>query len=105
MSFQPLPVLLLALTCTACAPQPAADASPTAPAPAPAAPMRTPITDLSAFQAFIATHPSPEALRARYPGLLVVLPGEISTRELRSDNSRFFAALDADGRVVGGQFQ
>lgn len=69
------------------------------------APVRTSVTDLAAFNAFIATHPTPDAVRARYPGLLVVMPDDITTRELRGDNSRYFVELDAEGRVVGGKFQ
>jgi hypothetical protein len=71
----------------------------------PEAPVRTTVTDTTAFDAFVATRPTPEALRQRYPGLLVVLPGDIATRELRMDNSRYFAELDANGRVSGGRFQ
>lgn len=68
-------------------------------------PVRGHVADLDAFAAFIATRPTPEALRARYPGLLVVMPGDIATKELRSDNSRYFAELDPDGRVSSGRFQ
>ena len=67
--------------------------------------MRTTVSDLAAFDAFIATRPTPDALRQRYPGLLVVMPGDIATRELRTDNSRYFAEVDAQGRVIGGRFQ
>ena len=81
-----------------------------APPPPPAAvptqtPMRTSVTDLAAFDAFIATQPTPEALRQRYPGLVVVMPGDIATKELRMDHSRYFVELDAQGRVSGGRFQ
>lgn len=81
-------------------PDPAAVATPSMEAPA-----RTAVTDLDAFSTFIATRPTPDALRQRYPGLLLVMPGDISTRELRSDNSRYFAEIDAEGRVAGGRFQ
>lgn len=90
-------------------------AAPTQPEPAPAAPpppvtsteppVRTSVADPAAFEAFIETRPTPEALRQRYPGLVVVLPGDIATRELRMDNSRHFADLDEQGRVSGGRFQ
>lgn len=90
----------------------AACSAPTQPEPPPApvavaseAPVRTSVTDLAAFDAFIATHPTPQALRDRYPGLVVVMPGDIATRELRMDNSRYFVELDAQGRVTGGRFQ
>lgn len=69
------------------------------------APVRTSVTDLAAFDAFIATRPTPEALRQRYPGLVVVRPGDIATKELRMDNSRYFVELDAEGRITGGRFQ
>lgn len=68
-------------------------------------PGRSGIKDLGAFSEFIATRPTPAALRARFPGLTVVLPGEIATKEFRTDNSRYFAELDSDGRVIGGRFQ
>ena len=35
---------------------------------------------------------------------LVVLPGSIATREFRSDRSRYFPTLDAQGRITGGRF-
>ncbi len=92
---------LLPLLLAACAPT----AQTPAPAPTVETPVRAQVTDLDAFNVFVATRPTPEALRGRYPGLTVVLPGDISTRELRSDHSRFFAELDAEGRVAGGQFQ
>ena len=95
------PALLTLLLLAGCAPAPQAQ-----PTPAPtAAPVRTQVTDLATFEAYIATRPMPDALRARYPGLLVVMPGDITTRELRGDNSRYFAELDAEGRVAGGKFQ
>lgn len=72
---------------------------------APQKPLRTSVTDLKAFQAVIDSKPTPDELRAKYPGLFVVLPGDITTRELRGDNSRFFAELDDEGRVIGGKFQ
>ncbi len=71
----------------------------------PATPGRTSVTDLPAFDALIATRPTPAELRSRYPGLHLVLPGDISTRELRGDRSRYFVELDGEGRIVGGRFQ
>lgn len=68
-------------------------------------PARTSVKDLGAFAEFIATRPTPDALRGRFPGLTVVLPGEIATKEFRNDNSRYFAELDGEGRVLGGRFQ
>lgn len=63
------------------------------------------VDGLTAFDAFIASGPTAEAFRARYPGVLLVLPGDISTRELRSDRSRYFADLDEQQRIRGGRFQ
>ena len=53
---------------------------------------------------FLATRPTPDEFRARYPHTTLVLPGDITTREMRYDCSRFFADTDIDGRVVGGRF-
>ena len=97
-------LLLTPIALAACTP-PASQPEPAPPVPTVEAPVRTQVTDLDAFKAFIATRPAPEALRQRYPGLTVVMPGDISTRELRSDNSRYFVELDAEGRVAGGRFQ
>ncbi|NGY06476.1 hypothetical protein [Solimonas terrae] len=63
------------------------------------------VTDMKAFQDFIAGKPTPAQFRATYPDVLLILPGDISTRELRLDNSRYFAELDADGRINGGKFK
>jgi hypothetical protein len=62
------------------------------------------VTDMAAFEAFIATRPTPEQFRARYPDVLLVLPGQIATKELRLNNSRYFAELDGEGRITGGRF-
>lgn len=89
-------------------PTPAPAAAPVAPAAGPAAatpaPVRGFVTDMTAFDAFIATHPTPEQFRAAYPDVLLVLPGAIATREFRSNNSRYFAELGKDGRITGGKF-
>ena len=61
--------------------------------------------DAAAFDRFIAAHPTPDEFRARYPKVLLVLPGDISTRELRMDRSRYFAELDEQQRITGGKFQ
>lgn len=87
------------------APAPPFYPSPSKEAAVPSAPERTRITDMDAFAAFIATRPTPEALRERYPGLAVITPDMMATRELRTDNSRYFVELDAEGRVTGGKFQ
>lgn len=63
------------------------------------------VTDLVAFEAFIANRPTPAQFRQRYPDVLLVLPGDIATFELRGDNSRYFAELDDARRISGGRFQ
>lgn len=98
-----LPFAVLLLAVAGCAPAPQPETA--APVPTLEAPVRTTVTDVPAFEAFVATQPTPDALRQRYPGLQVVMPGDITTRELRSDNSRYFADLDPEGRVIGGRFQ
>lgn len=74
-------------------------------APVAAAPVAGEVTDLPAFEAFIATQPTPEQFHARYPDVLLVMPGTITTKELRLNHSRYFAQFDANGRIVGGRFQ
>ncbi|MES2886126.1 MAG: hypothetical protein V4709_15070 [Pseudomonadota bacterium] len=63
------------------------------------------VTDLTSFDAFIATTPTPEQFKARYPDVTLALPGSINTKEMRMNNSRYFAQLDAQGRITGGKFQ
>jgi len=63
------------------------------------------VTDLDAFQEFIALAPTPEQFREVYPGVVLILPGDVATREYRADNSRYFADLDDDGNITGGSFQ
>lgn len=70
-----------------------------------APPVHGSVTDVPAFDAFIANHPTPQDFRARYPDVLLVLPGDIATKELRTNRSRYFAELDAGGRISGGKFQ
>ncbi|MGQ0698484.1 MAG: hypothetical protein ACT4PZ_09595 [Panacagrimonas sp.] len=96
------PLIFLVLTAGllgACAPTPPATSAPET------RPVRTSITDLDTFNFFILTRPTPLALREQYPGLQVVMPGDITTKELRNDNSRYFVDLDAEGRITGGRFQ
>lgn len=95
--------LALLLVLQACA-QPPALTAPVAEEPA-ASPLRGPVTDRAAFDRFIAATPTPEQFRARYPDVALVLPGMITTKELRTDNSRFFADVDAQGRITGGRFR
>lgn len=63
------------------------------------------VTDVPAFERFIALRPTPEEFRRVYPDVTLVLPGQIATKELRLNNSRYFAELDEDGRIIGGRFQ
>jgi hypothetical protein len=62
------------------------------------------VTDLAAFERFIAGQPTPEQFRARYPDVQLILPGTIATKEFRSDNSRYFPKLDTQGKITGGSF-
>jgi hypothetical protein len=63
------------------------------------------VTDTQAFERFIATRPTPEQFRQRYPDVQLVLPGQLATKELRMNNSRYFAELDDEGRITGGKFK
>jgi hypothetical protein len=62
------------------------------------------VTNLDGFQTFINTHPTPAQFKAMYPGVLLMMPGTISTMEIRYDNTRFFPQLDKDGNIIGGDF-
>lgn len=62
------------------------------------------VTDMAGFESFVATHPTPDEFKKMYPGVQLMLPGTISTMEMRYDNSRFFPNLDKDGRIIGGDF-
>jgi hypothetical protein len=62
------------------------------------------VTDLKAFDAFIATKPTPEQFHATYPDVMLVTPDMMTTREMRQNNSRYFPKMDADGHIVGGSF-
>ena len=62
------------------------------------------VTDMKAFDAFIATHPTPEQFRVTYPEVQLVMPGTITTMEFRSNNSRYYPEFDKDGRITGGRF-
>ena len=63
-----------------------------------------PVTEMPTFERFIDTHPTPDQFRARYPDVVLILPGTMATREYRHDNSRYFAELDKDGHITGGKF-
>jgi hypothetical protein len=62
------------------------------------------VTNMEGFEAFIGTHPTAEQFKAMYPGVLLMLPGTISTMEMRYDNTRFFPSMDKDGHITGGDF-
>jgi hypothetical protein len=63
------------------------------------------VTRLEAFEKFVAGHPTVSEFRAAYSCVQLVLPGDVTTREFRNDNSRYIARVDKFGRIVGGQFQ
>jgi hypothetical protein len=56
------------------------------------------------FNKFIVGKPTPVEFRAAYSCVALVLPSDTVTTELRTDDSRYFAELDAHGRIVGGSF-
>lgn len=62
------------------------------------------VTDLVAFEGFMLRKPTPAQFKAKYPDVRLVLPGQIATKEFRLDHSRYFAQLDAQGRIVSGKF-
>lgn len=63
-----------------------------------------PVINVQAFDSFVATHPTPDQFHKMYPDVKLVMPGMISTREYRPDNSRYFAKVDASGHIIGGEF-
>lgn len=69
------------------------------------APVSGYVTDLAAFEVYLAGKPTPAQFKAHYPDVTLVLPGQIATKEFRMNHSRYFAELDAEGRIVGGKFQ
>ncbi len=69
------------------------------------APVHGYVTDMKAFDAFIATHPTPAQFLATYPDVQLVMPGDMTTMEFRTNNSRFFPEQDATGHIVGGSFR
>jgi hypothetical protein len=62
------------------------------------------VLDMKAFDAFIATKPTPEQFHAAYPDVMLVTPDMMTTREMRQNNSRYFPKMDAVGHIVGGSF-
>lgn len=63
------------------------------------------VTDQLSFEKFIATTPTPAQFRSRYPDVTLVLPGDIASKELRHNHSRYFAQLNDEGCIVSGKFQ
>lgn len=63
------------------------------------------VTNLDGFERFIATKPTANQFRAAYSCIALIMPGDITTKELRYDKSRYFAELDEHNRIVGGRFQ
>jgi hypothetical protein len=96
----PLPFALFAFTMTGAA----LSGCQSAPRHASRAPVTGFVTDLTRFQRFVDEHPSVAQFRAAYPDIQLVLPGAIASREVRMNNSRYFAELDAHERIVGGKF-
>ncbi|MGH8506091.1 MAG: hypothetical protein ACRETM_09010 [Stenotrophobium sp.] len=79
---------------------------PGADAPQQASPWHGPvsISGMDAFKQFMSNDPTPAQFRAQYPDVQLVLPGDMATKELRGDNSRYFAQLNQEGRIVSGKF-
>ncbi|WP_018877042.1 MULTISPECIES: hypothetical protein [unclassified Thioalkalivibrio] len=63
------------------------------------------VEQMNPFLHFLESRPTPGEFERVYPDVMLVLPGDIVTQEYRTDNSRFFAELDADGRIHGGDFR
>jgi len=72
---------------------------------APPLPVHGFVTDMPAFDAFIARRPTADEFRAAYPDVLLILPNMPTTMEMRYNNSRYFAEIGSDGRISGGRFQ
>jgi len=63
------------------------------------------VQDMDAFDQFIAGKPTVSEFRNMYSCVTLVLPGEVATREMRLNNSRYFAEMGEFGRITGGYFQ
>lgn len=63
------------------------------------------VTRMDVFDRFVATKPTPNAFQAAYSCIALIMPGDITTLEFRTDNSRYYAELDTHGRIVGGRFR
>lgn len=68
-------------------------------------PLRGPVTDTRAFADFIATRPTKEQFKNKYPDVILVMPGELATMDIKGPGERFQANTDANGRIVGGSLE
>lgn len=68
-------------------------------------PMLGNVKDVPEFERFIATRPTPEMFHKRYPDVVLVMPWDIASKELRLNNSRYFAQMDDQGRITQGKFE
>ncbi|MDB5985698.1 MAG: hypothetical protein JWR16_751 [Nevskia sp.] len=87
---------------------PKAKVPPAKRAPPPAAKKAEPkpgLANSAEFKHFIAGKPTPAQFHKRYPNVSLILFGSVSSKEYRTDNSRYFAQLDGRGRVIGGKFK
>lgn len=64
------------------------------------------VQDVAEFREFLdAYQPTEQQFQRVYPDVTLVMPGEIATKEMRLNNSRFFAEVNDKGRIVDGRFQ
>ncbi|MBY8965412.1 hypothetical protein [Algiphilus sp.] len=64
------------------------------------------VQNVAEFREFLDSYqPTERQFRQVYPDITLVMPGDIATKELRLNNSRFFAELNDKGRIVDGRFQ
>jgi hypothetical protein len=68
-------------------------------------PVRGPVTDTLAFANFIATRPTEEQFKSKYPDVVLVMPGQLATMDFKGRGERFQARTDADGRIIGGNLE
>ncbi|AKJ95753.1 MULTISPECIES: hypothetical protein [Thioalkalivibrio] len=63
------------------------------------------VEQMNPFLHFLESRPTPAEFGRVYPDVMLVLPGDIVTQEYRTDHSRFFADLDDENRIRGGEFR
>lgn len=63
------------------------------------------VVDRRSFDAFIATQPGPFEFRRMYPDVTLVLPQDMASQDVRNDASRYFARLNAEGKIINGEFR